>query len=29
MFIDNFAKYEAHVDANTLEAAPRIIEAAE
>jgi phosphoenolpyruvate carboxykinase (ATP) len=29
MFIDNFAKFEKHVDANTLEAAPRIQEAAE
>jgi phosphoenolpyruvate carboxykinase (ATP) len=29
MFIDNFGKFEAHVDANTLEAAPRINEAAE
>jgi phosphoenolpyruvate carboxykinase (ATP) len=29
MFIDNFAKFEAHVDATTLEAAPRIVEAAE
>jgi phosphoenolpyruvate carboxykinase (ATP) len=29
MFVDNFAKFEAHVDANTLDAAPRIREAAE
>jgi phosphoenolpyruvate carboxykinase (ATP) len=29
MFIDNFAKFEAHVDANVLGAAPRLQEAAE
>jgi phosphoenolpyruvate carboxykinase (ATP) len=29
MFVDNFAKFEAHVDANTLGAAPRTGEAAE
>jgi len=29
MFIDNFAKFEAHVDANTLNAAPKVQEAAE
>ncbi len=29
MFIDNFAKFEAHVDASTLSAAPRLQEAAE
>ena len=29
MFVDNFAKFEAHVDAHTLDAAPRIREAAE
>src|SRR5690606_3925850 len=29
MFIDNFAKFEDHVDANTREAAPQVQEAAE
>ena len=29
MFIDNFGKFEAHVDASTLSAAPRLQEAAE
>ena len=29
MFVANFAKFEAHVDAHTLDAAPRIQEAAE
>jgi phosphoenolpyruvate carboxykinase (ATP) len=28
MFVDNFAKFEAHVDTNTLDAAPRIRDAA-
>jgi phosphoenolpyruvate carboxykinase (ATP) len=29
MFIDNFGKFESHVDANVLGAAPRSQEAAE
>ncbi|MGO4831318.1 phosphoenolpyruvate carboxykinase (ATP), partial [Rhizobiaceae sp. 2RAB30] len=29
MFVDNFGKFEAHVDASVLGAAPRLLEAAE
>ena len=29
MFVDNFGKFEAHVDASVLGAAPRVLEAAE
>jgi phosphoenolpyruvate carboxykinase (ATP) len=29
MFVDNFAKFEDHVDATVADAAPRIQEAAE